>query len=90
MLPPRGLEWVGSVQWTQDGWRVSITEALEKYGYHNGSQRYVRPGGQTPSVTVKDGRSFHWSTDDPLCDKYWHRSFDLFCHYEHGSECLRR
>jgi hypothetical protein len=36
---------------------------------------------------VKEGRSFHHSSNDPLNDGYWHRPFDVFCQFEHGGDC---
>jgi hypothetical protein len=67
--------------------RVSIAEALEQHGYTHSGERYVRPGGKTPSVAVRDGRSFHHSSNDSLSDGFWHKSFDVFCHYAHGDDC---
>ena len=49
--------------------------------------RWKRPGGKSLSIFVKEGRSFHHSSNDPLNDGYWHRSFDVFCELEHGGDC---
>ena len=66
--------------------RATIREALDRYGYTRMGERYVRPGGKSGSVTVRDGRSFHHSSNDALNDGYWHRPFDLYCQCEHGGE----
>ena len=66
--------------------RATIGEALDRYGYTRMGERYVRPGGKSGSVTVRDGRSFHHSSNDALNDGYWHRPFDLYCQCEHGGE----
>jgi hypothetical protein len=66
---------------------TSIDSVLERFGYTPQGDRYVRPGGKSASVVVQEGRSFHHSSNDPLADGYWHRPFDLLCHYEHGSDC---
>ena len=49
---------------------------------------YARPGKDPVfgSVTVRDGRSFHHSTNDLLNDGFWHRPFDVFCQYRHGGD----
>ena len=67
--------------------RTAIEEALESHGYIRAGQRWKRPGGTSPSVTVSEGRSFHHSSNDALSDDYWHRPFDLFCQLEHGGDC---
>lgn len=68
---------------------VTIEAALEAYGYKRASDtRWTCAiGSGSPSVFVEDGRSFHHSTNDPLCDGYWHRAFSLYCYYEHGGDC---
>ena len=66
---------------------MTINQALEQHDYTHHGERYVRPGGKSASVTVKDNRSFHHSSNDPLSDGYWHRPFDVFCHYDHGGDC---
>ena len=66
---------------------VTIEDALAAHGYTRRGDRWVRPGGESPSVEVKEGRSLHFSTDDPLNDRYWHRAFDIFCYWEHGGDC---
>ncbi len=66
---------------------------LEAHGYTKGSSgRYIRPGGKSESVSVKDGRSCHWSSNDPLNDGRGkggcgcHDAFDLFSYFEHGGD----
>ena len=70
-----------------------IESLLERHGYTKGSGgRYVRPGGKSASVSVKDGRSCHWSSDDPLNDGRGkggcgcHDAFDLYAYFEHGGD----
>ncbi len=54
-----------------------------------------RPGGKSESVSVKDGRSCHWSSDDPLNDGRGkggcgcHDAFDLYACFEHGGDVGR-
>jgi hypothetical protein len=74
-----------------DAWNESqtIEQALEEHGYTRGIRdMWARPGRDAfhVSVTVRDGRSFHHSTNDPLNDGYWHRPFDLLCERDHGSD----
>ncbi|HEY2588009.1 MAG TPA: AAA family ATPase [Tepidisphaeraceae bacterium] len=67
-----------------------IESILSAHGYTKGvSGMFARPGRERHlcSVTVRDGRSFHHSTNDPLNDGYWHRPFDIFCKLEHGGDC---
>lgn len=73
--------------------KYSIENSLELYGYAKGpGGRFVRPGGQSESVSVKDGRSCHWSSDDPLANGHGpggcgcHDAFDLYAHYEHAGD----
>ncbi len=65
----------------------TIVETLKACGYKAVGDRYARPKGTHASVTVRDGKSFHHHSDDPLSDRYWHRPFDLFCHYNHRGDC---
>ena len=67
--------------------RYTIEDALVKHGYIRCGTRWKRPGGKTASVTVKDGRSFHHSANDPLSNGYWQRPFDLVCKLDHGGVC---
>lgn len=65
----------------------SIECLLQRHGYtHGHGGRYVRPGGKSESVSVKDGRSYHWSSNDPLNDGNAHDSFDVFTRFEHGDD----
>jgi putative DNA primase/helicase len=69
-----------------------IERVLEQHGYTPCGDRYVRPGGESPSVSVKDGRSCHFSSNDPLNDGRVksgvgvHDAFDVYAHYEHGGD----
>jgi putative DNA primase/helicase len=46
-----------------------IEEMLESNGYTPiAGGRFKRPGGASPSVSVKDGKSCHFSSNDPLND----------------------
>lgn len=63
-----------------------IEGELEAHGYTRVGPRYARPGRDVGSVTVRDGQTFHHSTNDPLNDGYWHDAFDVFCYYEHNGE----
>jgi hypothetical protein len=66
-----------------------IELVLERHGYIRGrSGRFIRPGGESESVSILDGRSFHWSSDDPLCDGRAHDAFDVFTHYEHAGDVV--
>jgi hypothetical protein len=67
--------------------QVTIDAALTAHGYTRIGECYARPGGVHPNVKINDGKSFHWGTNDPLCDKHWHRPFDVFCHFAHGDDC---
>lgn len=66
---------------------TTIETALDAHGYSRGRERWIRPGGEHETVKVADGRSFHWGSNDPLCDGHWHRPFDVFAHYRHGGDC---
>jgi hypothetical protein len=66
---------------------VAIETTLESHGYTQCGPRWKRPSGKSPSVAVKDGRSFHHSSNDPLSNGYWRRPFDVFCELEHGGDC---
>jgi len=69
-----------------------IDALLESHGYTRLGDRFVRPGGKSPSVSVKDGRSVHFSSNDPLNDGKVksdigiHDAFDVFAHFEHGGD----
>lgn len=61
-----------------------IEHILQENGYKARGSRFVRPNGKSASVAIKDGKSFHHSSNDPLCDGYWHDSFDVYCTFTHG------
>jgi hypothetical protein len=62
----------------------SIGEILERYSYEVAPRgRYRRPGGTSGSVAIIDERySYHWSTNDPLCDGHRHDAFSIYCSFE--------
>ena len=65
----------------------SVEEMLEQHGYKLRGDRYARPGGSSPSVTILDGGSFHHSSNDPLrCDEHTQDAFSIFAYYEHGDD----
>ena len=70
----------------------TVESLLERHGYVRSGSRYVRPGGTSPSVSVREGRSCHFSTNDPLNDGKvkdgmgCHDAFDVYCFYEHGDD----
>jgi Bifunctional DNA primase/polymerase, N-terminal len=70
-----------------------IEDLLEKHGYVRGANgKYVRPGGKSESVSVREGRSCHWSTNDSLNDGKFrdgmgvHDAFSIYCILEHGND----
>jgi hypothetical protein len=70
-----------------------IDAVLEAHGYVRGlGGRYIRPGGKSESVSIKDRRSCHWSSNDPLNDGKIasgfgvHDAFDVYCYYEHRGD----
>jgi len=68
-------------------WRTTIEAELAARGYTKSGDKYKRPGGVHASVTISEGRSFHHSTNDALCDGYWHKPFDVYCVIEHAGKC---
>jgi P4 family phage/plasmid primase-like protien len=70
----------------------SVKAVLERHGYTRTGERFIRPGGKSASVSVKDGRSCHLSSNDPLNDGKVrsgigiHDSFDVFTILEHGGD----
>lgn len=66
--------------------RYTVEEILERHGYQPRGSRYARPGGTNPSVDIKDGKSRHWNSNDPLCDEHRHDAFDVYCYYEHADD----
>lgn len=72
---------------------VPIADALSEARYAEVTRgafagRWARPGSKSgdPSVVVRDGRSFHHATNDPLSDGYWHTSFDVYCATQHDGD----
>lgn len=66
---------------------TDIRAVLPQYGYTDAGDRMHRPmRDQTsePSVTFKDNKSFHHSSNDGLSDGYWHTPFSVRLHYEFG------
>ncbi|MDZ4689072.1 MAG: phage/plasmid primase, P4 family [Planctomycetaceae bacterium] len=67
-----------------------IDAILERHCYTRSGDRFIRPGGKSASVSVKDGRSCHFSSNDPLNDGKVksgigvHDAFDVYVHLEHG------
>jgi hypothetical protein len=66
----------------------SIEEMLEKHGYTRRGNRYVRPGGSSPSVQINGGKSFHHSSSDPLHGEHLVDPFDVYCALEHGGSII--
>lgn len=71
----------------------SVEELLLANGYTRGTgERFIRPGGVSESVSVSDGRSVHFSTNDPLNDGSVkdgigvHDAFDIFTHFTHSGD----
>ena len=65
----------------------SVEEMLEQHGYKRRGDRYARPGGSSPSVTILDGGSYHHSSNDPLqCNEHTQDAFAVFAYYEHGDD----
>ncbi len=70
----------------------AIDALLEQHGYTKSGDRFVRPGGTSASVSVKDGRSCHFSSDDPLNDGKVksgvgiHDAFDIYAYFEHAGD----
>ncbi len=62
----------------------SIEKMLEKHGYTRRGNRYIRPGGSSPSVQINGGKSFHHSSSDPLHGEHLVDPFDVFCALDHG------
>ncbi len=64
-----------------------IEEVLERTGHKREGDRWVRPGGASPSIVILDGvKTFHHSDDDPLHDDKPHDAFDLHVEYECGGD----
>jgi hypothetical protein len=69
-----------------------VDDLLERHGYERCGDRLVRPRGRSASVTVKDGRSCHFSSNDPLNDGKVkggigvHDAFDVYAYFEHDGD----
>lgn len=71
--------------------RVSLTQALEQYGYKRKGKRWLSPHSTTglPGVMVDGERCWICHASDPLCsEESGHpvNAFDLFCYYEHNGD----
>lgn len=64
----------------------TIEEMLEAHGYTRKGNRYVRPGGERTSITIRDNESYHHHSADPLSDGYWKDPFAVFCLLDHGGD----
>lgn len=53
--------------------------------------RWVRPGSDSgnPSVVVRDGKSYHHNSADPLSNGHWNNAFDVFLEWEHRGDVKR-
>ena len=65
--------------------QIPMAVMLHRAGYTASGDRFIRPGGSSPSVVVFDDpqRSFHHSSNDPLHGPHAHDSFSIFCEVEH-------
>lgn len=67
-----------------------ICEVLQWYGYtpSHDTDRWNRPGATTKGVSIKGGRSYHHSTEDPLWsqDEHARDPFDVFCMLDHNGD----
>lgn len=70
--------------------KVSIYTALETHGYTKRGTRYCAPGAPktiaSSVVIFDDERSYHWDTNDGLCDGRSHTAFDVSCYYDHADD----
>lgn len=68
--------------------QTDIQDALSRCGYTPAGERWHRPGHEAisePSVQLKDNKSWHWSSNDPLSDGYWKTPFAIGLYYDfHG------
>ena len=70
----------------------AIDLLLETHGYTKLGDRFVRPGGKSASVSIRENRSCHFSSNDPLNDGKVksgvgiHDAFDVFTHFGHGGD----
>ncbi len=61
-----------------------IDDILARNGYIIQQDKAIRPGGEHFSVNIRDNRSFHFNSNDPLNNGYWRSAFDAFCVLEQG------
>jgi hypothetical protein len=67
----------------------ALKDVLQSCGYTPAfAGRWNRPGGETAGVilTPDERHSFHFSSNDPLCDSHRHDAFSVWCHYKHGGD----
>lgn len=73
----------------------AVDDLLERHAYTRCGDRLVRPGGRSPSVSVRNGRSCHFSSNDPLNDGKVkggigvHDAFDVYAHFEHDGDVAK-
>jgi hypothetical protein len=70
-----------------------VVELLETCGYERRGKRLIRPNydkDSEPGVIVgeRDGKkvTFHFSSNDDLCDGHTHDAFSVFCKLQHGGD----
>ena len=56
-----------------------IEDILSRNGYIIQQDKAIRPGGEHFSVTIRENRSFHFNSNDPLSNEHWRSAFDAFC-----------
>jgi hypothetical protein len=71
----------------------TIEQVLEAHGYRlEKPGRYIRPGGERSSIIVRDGRSVHFNTNDPLYAEapgggnYRQTPFSAWCQLAHQGD----
>lgn len=63
-----------------------IEDILSRNGYIIQQDKAIRPGGEHFSVTIRENRSFHFNSNDPLSNEHWRSAFDTFCILEQGGD----
>lgn len=63
---------------------AKIDDILTRNGYTIQQDKAIRPGGEHFSVNIRDNRSFHFNSNDPLNNGHWRSAFDAFCVLEQG------
>jgi len=67
--------------------RYSVEDILVRHGYKKGwNDRLIRPGGKSPSVVIRDDRSYHHSSNDSLNNGHTHTAFSAFCKLDHNDD----